>query len=97
MTATNSGWWMRASMDEYPSEAGHYRIRISGDSESVDGFTIYDYPDYETWAWWEPATSEELEDFPGGHKGSWHTQHDEEDCMIFAWFGPVKVPEFSSP
>jgi hypothetical protein len=76
-----------------PPVEGWYRVMHSGDSESVDGHTIYDFPDYEDWAYWQPADPEELEDFDGGYKGSWQTMHNEEGDFIFAYAGPVPTPE----
>jgi hypothetical protein len=76
-----------------PTAEGWYRVMHPGDSESIDGHTIYDFPDYEDWAYWTPASPEEFEDFDGGYKGSWHTYYDADGSGIFAYAGPVEVPQ----
>ena len=80
-----------------PAAEGWYRVMHEGDSESVDGHTIYDFPDYEDWAYWTPAGPDELEDFEGGYKGSWRTMRDEEGDFIFAYCGPVEAPPAYKP
>lgn len=77
-----------------PPKEGWYRVMIPGDSESIDGHTIYDFPDYETWAYWYPATEEDYEDFEGGYKGHWNCVHDEESEFVFAYYGPIEFPSF---
>lgn len=71
--------------DGFPTIAGHYRVMISGDSESDGPHVYYEYPDYETWAWYEPTEDEVGGTFTG--------VHDEEKGMIFAWCGPFIVPK----
>lgn len=87
-------WLNRTSKDDYPFVTGWYRVMISGDSASIDGHEIYSYPDYETWAWFERAGLDELEDFIGGYKGTFTGTHDETDEMIFAYCGPFVIPEY---
>lgn len=94
----NTGWvlgeqfvWISQHLS-YPRREGWYRVVHSGDSESVDGYTIYDYPDYEAWAYWTPAREDEFEDFEGGYKGSWMCSHDEDGDFIVAFCGPIPVP-----
>jgi len=77
-----------------PSVEGWYRVMHPGDSESCDGHTLYEFEDYEGWAYWQPADPSELEDFEGGYKGSWHCQHDEEGDGIFAYCGPFVFTPF---
>lgn len=84
--------WVRQK-PAVPQLEGWYRVMHPGDSDSVDGHTIYDYPDYEDWAYWTPAKPEELEEEGDGYKGSWTTMHDEEGDMIFAYAGPVVMPK----
>ena len=74
-----------------PDVEGWYRVMLPGDSDSVDGHTLYDFPDYETWGYWTPASAEEFEDFEGGYKGSWTLELGEPDGL-FAYAGPVTVP-----
>jgi len=76
-----------------PSVEGWYRVMPAGDSESIDGFTLYEFDDYEDWAYWTPAAPEEFEDFEGGYKGDWRTMHDEPSECIFAYAGPVLLPK----
>lgn len=76
-----------------PPVEGWYRVMFPGDSESVDGHTLYDFPDYEDWAYWTPAAPWEFEDFEGGYKGSWTTFYDADGGSIFAYSGPIEVPE----
>lgn len=85
--------WIRQK-PAIPEKEGWYRVMHPGDSESVDGHTIYEFSDYEDWAYWHPAAPDELEDFEGGYKGSWQTRYDEEGDGIFAYCGPVIVPVF---
>jgi len=70
------------SRTNLPTVSGHYRVMIHGDSESVDGHVIYEFGDYETWAYIkvdENGISADLnEDF---------------DC-VFAWCGPFIVPKY---
>lgn len=77
-----------------PEKEGWYVVMISGDSESIDGHTIYDFPDYETFAYWKPADDSELEEFENGYKGSWRFMHDEEADTAFAYYGPIEFPAF---
>ncbi len=77
-----------------PPAGGWYRVMISGDSETIEGHTIYEYSDYETWGYWTPAAPWEFEDFEGGYKGSWTCTHDEEGDWIFAYCGPFNPPSY---
>lgn len=77
-----------------PPKEGWYRVMYAGDSESVDGYTIYDYPDYEDWSYWNPADPADFEDFEGGYKGSWTTQYDQEGESIFAYLGPFEFTSY---
>lgn len=79
-------WIKRGDENQLPTVSGWYRVMVSGDSESIDGHTIYDYPDYETWAWFEYDNDEETGIFTGSH--------DEETDMIFAYCGPFEVPKY---
>ena len=72
-----------------PTEMGHYRILVAGDSESIDGHTIYDFPDYETWC--EVLSVEEEEGKPYLET---NFMHGEEWEFVVAWYGPVEVPTF---
>lgn len=70
-----------------PTAEGHYRVMVSGDSESIDGHVIYSFEAYEAWAFFVP-------DEDGGYfKGD----HDEEDFTIFAYFGPIDFPNYKGP
>lgn len=88
-------WVHRNTKDDVPTESGVYRVMVSGDSESVDGFTIYDFGDYETWAIFTRASPDEYEDFPGGYKGTFTGDHDEEDETILAYCGPIVWPKYN--
>lgn len=68
----------------YPAITGHYRVLISGDSESEDGHCFYEYPDYETWAYVEFCDDGEI---------SMVGMHDEDIGSILAWCGPIDVPK----
>lgn len=87
-------WHDRASKDDFPATTGWYRVMISSDSESIDGHQIYAYPDYETWAHFSKADNDEYEDFENGYKGMFVGAHDEENDMIFAWYGPFLIPSY---
>lgn len=77
-----------------PTKEGWYRVMHSGDSETIDGhWVVYDYPDYEAWAYWVPADENEYEDFEGGYKGHWQCEHDEDGDFIFAYYGPIEKHE----
>jgi hypothetical protein len=93
MTTTETLRWVQEANPVPPAE-GWYRVMVGGDSESVDGHTIYEFPDYEQWGYWTPAAPEEFEDFEGGYKGSWKCMHDEEGEFLFAYCGPFVVPPF---
>lgn len=69
----------------YPTEPGCYRVLISGDHESVDGYVLYDYPDYETWA--------DISFDPGDGSPIFTASHDEEWDFMIAWCGPFEVPK----
>lgn len=87
--------WVLADPDKgltHPEAEGHYFVLFAGDSESVDGHTIYSFDDYTEWAYWHPAQPEELEDFEGGFKGNWSSSSGEPESII-AWCGPVRVPD----
>jgi hypothetical protein len=66
----------------------------AGDSEYLEGHRLYDFPDYEGWAHWTPASEDEFEDFEGGWKGRWACEHGEDGDFIFAYCGPFVVPPF---
>lgn len=71
----------------YPTQEGHYRVLISGDSEHDDmGGVIYAFDDYETWAYW--AKNEDVKD-----GGMFHAVHDEDHETILAWYGPIDIPK----
>jgi len=82
--------WVRTSTQEYPDDAGWYAVLLPGDSESEDGHTIYDYPDFVTFAQFyppvqEPPGQETEEPIP-----TW-VSFDGLEGMI-AWCGPFNVP-----
>lgn len=68
--------------DGLPTIEGFYRVKVSGDSESVDGHLIYEYEDYETWAYFTPDNDD---------SGVFAGDHDEDNYNIFAWCGPFHV------
>lgn len=85
--------WHRYDHDDittHPTEAGVYRVMVSGDSESLDGHTLYEYPDYATWA--NAIKAETDEGAPCVSFGS--GTHDEEPESFFAYFGPVPIPAY---
>jgi hypothetical protein len=67
-----------------PMEPGHYAMMISGDSEIVDGQTIYAFDDYMTFAsvWIDEGEAQIA------------PSHDEPIHAIFAWCGPLPIPKF---
>lgn len=89
-------WIMPADKPCNPPAEGWYRVMHPGDSESIDGHTIYAYGDYPGWAYWTPAEAGELEGFEGGYRGHWMCQHDEDGESIFAYCGPFEVPDFDA-
>lgn len=81
-------WITRNDVNEYPIAEGWYRVMVSGDSEQLDGHTIYAFDDYETWAYLSKNGDDEY-NFKG--------EHDEEDFTIFAYCGPYIVPKYETP
>lgn len=77
-----------------PEKEGWYRVMHPGDCETDGPHVYYDFPDYESWAYWQPADPEEFEDFDGGYKGSWQCQYNEEGDDIFAYYGPFEFPAY---
>lgn len=95
-----TNWVTGNDKDDCPEVEGWYHVMHAGDSESVDGFTIYEYGDYAGWAYWAPYQPEETHEIEGFGKitkrqyvGGWSSPHDDADS-IFAWYGPIVVPEF---
>ena len=80
-------WVHRGDGKSIPTEQGLYRVMVTGDSESIDGYTIYSFPDYATWAVF-------IKDEDGGF---FKCEHDEEDSFIFAYYGPIVIPPYSEP
>lgn len=81
-------WIHRVDMQTKPTLAGYYRVMIGGDSEQVDGHTVYSFDDYETWAYFTPNEDD---------GGSFVGEHDEEDFCIVAYCGPIIFPAYESP
>lgn len=80
--------WKRYNHNDpatWPKEKGTYRVMVSGDSESCDGHTIYDYPDYSTWAEFCDGEDDDGNERLEFGQGS----HDEEADSFFAYYGPV--------
>jgi hypothetical protein len=77
-------WVTRESRKDFPTKAGWYRVMVSGDSESIDGHVIYSFEDYETWAYFEPNEDD----------GSFRGMHDEDEYTIFAYYGPIVIPQY---
>lgn len=76
--------WIKRDTTEFPSVPGLYFVMISGDSESLDGHVLYEYSDYRTTA--EFDFNEGVPEFT--------CPHDEDQDWIFAYYGPVIIPEF---
>jgi hypothetical protein len=71
-----------------PTEEGLYAVMVEGDSEQIEGHTIYAFDAYQTFAQFK------LDQDDGG---SFHGEHDEEDFTIYAYYGPIVIPEFTDP
>lgn len=95
--------WVRGNV---PTEEGWYRVLHPGDSESIDGHTIYAYGDYQGWAYWNPEVdgnqpiSNEI-DFrlvvvEAPCDAHWSCEHDEEGEFIIAFCGPLVFPDLPS-
>lgn len=69
-----------------PTIFGLYAVMVSGDSEYVDGHCVYSFDDYQTFASFKE--NEEGGIFSG--------EHDEEDFTIFAYYGPIEIPEYKA-
>lgn len=78
--------WINRNDDKSnnPTIEGIYAVMVSGDSEQIDGHTIYAFDDYRSWA------SFKLDE----DGGSFTDEHDEEDFTIFAYYGPILIPEY---
>ena len=74
----HDSWVERPTM---PVRSGWFRVQIAGDEEPG----VYSYTPYATWAFC--TIDEEGE---AHFKGT----HDEETCMVTAWFGPVAIPAY---
>lgn len=77
-------WITRENKKSFPEIEGWYRVMVSGDSETIDGHTIYAFDDYETWA--QFTKHEDGESFVG--------MHDEDEYTIFAYCGPFVIPKY---
>lgn len=71
--------------DNLPTEAGLYRVMITGDAEYIDGHCIYSFDDYASWAYFTPHED----------GGNFSGDGDEENYNIFAYYGPI--PEYKAP
>ncbi len=87
----------------HPSVEGWYRVMHPGDSDSIDGHTLYEYGDYPGWAYWQPERpAESIVAFEGKvtvtalgvDEAHWICEHDEDGEGIFAYYGPITIPEF---
>ena len=85
--------WVACSVDIYgksegplPTEPGQYKVLISGDSEQVDGYVIYEFADYETWV---------RICFDEGEPELMYFDAWGDECVetMLAWYGPVDVPK----
>lgn len=95
--------WVRGNA---PAEEGWYRVLHPGDSESIEGHTIYEYGDYQGWAYWaiEREAKSHVVDLPGwsatlraeAHEASWTCEHDEDGESIIAFCGPIAFPDLPS-
>jgi hypothetical protein len=83
---TELQWVHRKKETDFPSIEGHYRVMVSGDSEAIDGHTIYAFDDYETWAYFTPHED----------GGSFVGTHDEDEHCIFAYCGPITFPTYKA-
>lgn len=81
-------WITREDRGTFPEVDGWYRVMVSGDSESIDGHTIYSFDDYETWAQYKSHTPDE--------GGSFIGTHDEDEDCIFAFYGPIVFPPYKA-
>lgn len=78
----------------HPEAEGRYTVLLAGDSETCDGHTLYDYPDYQDVGVWHRAPPEDFEDFEGGFKGNWQVPYGEGEDVI-GWCGPL--PDYPLP
>lgn len=81
-------WYHRTTEASFPTINGWYRVMVSGDSESIDGHTIYSFDDYETWAQYTSHAPDEGGSFVG--------IHDEDEHCIFAFCGPFIIPPYEA-
>jgi len=75
-------WHDKENENDHPMIAGWYRVLVAGDSESIDGHKIYDYPDYEEFMF--------INIDEDGVSGT--GPHDEEYEFVIAWYGPLEIP-----
>lgn len=79
-------WVRREPADEgdLPTQEGFYRIMVTGDSEYIDGHCMYEFPEYANWAYFTPHED----------GGNFAGDYDEDNSAVFAWFGPIVIPEY---
>jgi len=85
------GKWVFPNEYGLPMNEGIYWIRVGGDSESVDGQTVYEYEDYTT-----------LGEITFNEKGERtitleHGLNCEPEEVIGWWFEKVEKPEWVEP
>jgi len=68
----------------WPEKTGLYAVRVSEDSEHIDGFPVYEYPAYTTFATLGDPDADGHREFKG--------EHDEEPHFYDAWYGPIEIP-----
>lgn len=86
--------------DKRPTIPGYYRVMIAGDSESEDGYTLYEYPDHPVWATlekpepnYDQTPSFDSPGFINQDEPTYQPVHifgGEVDNVI-AWWGPVEL------
>lgn len=90
-------------MGNTPEVEGWYRVLHPGDSESIDGHTIYEYGDYEGWAYWSVHKVVELsegetngvlfEAMVAEQEEGWTCEHGEDGESIMMYCGPFVIPD----
>jgi hypothetical protein len=87
--------WVRADKEKPPTEAGWYRVLLPGDSESDgDGHTIYDFGDYEDWAYFDPDNLDPDNDNPD--TGDGFSPDNGEAYGLIAYCGPFHVSTYAA-
>jgi hypothetical protein len=76
--------WVDIAEDDPRPSPGTYAVMVKGDHEADGAHVYYSFDDYQTIA--------EVVDNEDG--GKFRGYHDEEDSSVFAYYGPLDIPDY---